>query len=90
MGEEEEGREAKGLSAPRAVRKEEREEHKKTHVPFQGWCKAHAKGRERRKAHMRRSKEEKRDERIPGGGVRESAQITISRVRRMRRLRRNP
>ena len=60
---DEEGRQAKGLTAPKTVSKEERDEHERTHIPFRCWCKACVRGRKRKLAHKKRSDEEKMDER---------------------------
>ena len=60
---EEEGSKAKGMHAPRVVSKEEREEHERTHIPYRSWCRACVKGRKRKKPHMKKSREEKEEDR---------------------------
>ena len=63
---EEEGRQAVGLTAPRTVTKEERDEHERTHIPFRCWCRACVKGRKRNMAHRQKSEEAKKEERTHG------------------------
>ena len=64
--EEEEGRKAKGMNAPRVVSKEEREEHERTHIPYRSWFRACVKGRKRKKPHIKKSREEKEEDRMTG------------------------
>ena len=59
----EEGRSPMGMTAPLAVSQAEKDEHEKTHIPFRSWCTACVRGRKRKKPHMRRSEEEKAEER---------------------------
>ena len=44
---------AKGVGAPKAPTKKEREEHERTHVPYRSWCKHCVRGRGRNKHHAR-------------------------------------
>ena len=56
----EEGRPARGLTAPTKVSKQEREEHERTHTPYRAWRKYCVWARGRNTPHM--SKKEEDDE----------------------------
>ena len=55
--EDEEGRKPKGMIAPQVASKEEREEHERNHIPYRSWCQACAKGRNRKKPHVKKTRE---------------------------------
>ena len=62
---EEEGREANDMRAAEYVRRKEREEHERTHVPYRSWCKYCVWGRGRNKSHVKDKGKEEEENEVP-------------------------
>ena len=61
-GEDEDGRDTRGLPGPVTVSEAEREAHYRTHMPFQPWCRFCVRARAHKMQHRRKTEKEKEEE----------------------------